>query len=125
MSVNDSSEITWVLGEITIFVLALWLVVRILFRRTPRGPKTRGAHVSNGIIYVSAALSWAMLYLVISFNLSFAGGHPKFIRGLDGVGGAVFVVLLWGGVRSFWLAFRQATPPRSTDAERTGRRKVL
>jgi hypothetical protein len=122
---NDPMEITWLLGEISIVVLALWLVVRILFRRAPGGPKTRGAHISKGIIYVSVALAWAMLYLVTSFNLSFAGGHAKLIRALDGVGAAVFVVLLWGAVKNFWLAFRHAPPPRPASAERKGTKEVV
>ena len=63
-------------------------------------------HLSKGIVSLSMALSWAMVYLVISFGLAYTGVAPKLVRGLHGVGAVVFLALLWRGVRNFWLAFR-------------------
>ncbi len=107
---DNRDEIIWMAGQISIVVLAVLLLVRILFRRPTQKPPTRSSHLVTGIICILVALVWSGLCLLICFNLSFAGGKDKGIVVVLGVGGAVFLGLVWRGVRSFWRTFHN-TPP--------------
>lgn len=56
---SDTTEIVWLLGQLTVVVLAIWFVVKtVFFRRTSRRA-TRSSLVGEGIFMLVVAALWA------------------------------------------------------------------
>ncbi len=104
---NDLTELVWFLGLASIVALAPVLVVRTLFRRRPAAPAARATHLGDGTVMVLIDLVWAGLCFLVCFNTAFAGATAAFIWGVIGVGGGIFLVILWGAVRHFRQAYRR------------------
>jgi len=106
---DQTSEIVWLLEQVSIVVLALWLVVRTLFRRRAQTPPTRASHLTDGIVMLLFDLAWAGLCLLVCFNAAFAGATAGFFMAALAVGGGVFLVILYGAVRKLRQAFARST----------------
>jgi hypothetical protein len=102
---QDANEIGWLLGQITIVVLAVWLVLKILFFRRPSPRASRGSHVGDAVLMLVIAALWAGLCFLFWMGAAFAGASAGVTWGILAVGAGVGLVLLWGAVRRLWQAF--------------------
>jgi len=112
---NDWTEITWLVGQLTIVVLAVWLVLKTVFFRRASQPQRakRSSHVGDGILMLVIAPFWAGLCYLVWMGAAFAGASATVTTGILMVGGGILLVILWGAVRHLWQAFGQphGAPP--------------
>lgn len=113
---GETSEILWPSGELTVLVLALWLAVEILFQRRDHGGATRVSHLADGGFLLLFDLVWAGLCGFICFTATWTGAGPEFFTVAFGIGGGIFLVVLWGAGRHFVQALHAGSQRRRGQA---------
>lgn len=108
-----STEVFWLLGRLTVLVLALWLAVEILFQLREIKPATRFSHLADGGFLILFDLVWAGLCWLVCFSATWSGAGLGLYATVFGVGGAVFLAILWGAGHHFVHAFHDCHPRKS------------
>ncbi len=98
---GETSELLWLSGQLTVLVLALWLALEILFQRRDHHHPTSISHLADGSFLLLFDLVWVGLCWIVCFAAAWAGARPGFFAVAFGIGGAVFLAVLWAAARHF------------------------